>query len=166
MDMVRGMGIGRFSEAGLLEWMRFVIFRARCRIALPGRFLNRRCFRLCITVEVEPRIMKQHKCLYCCCCKNYRGKGVESGGKNKTKQETRVFASCFGWPEDRKFVEKKCVLGHPIARATSYCLLPDTFWLQASKNAFKVGSVKFANSLSPPSIVKKVRTESKRSQGT
>ena len=23
--------IGRFSEAGLLEWMRFVIFRARCR---------------------------------------------------------------------------------------------------------------------------------------
>ena len=22
---------------------------------------------------------------------------------------------------------KKCVLGHPIARATSYCLLPDTF---------------------------------------
>ena len=23
--------IGRFSEAGLIEWMRFVIFRARCR---------------------------------------------------------------------------------------------------------------------------------------
>ena len=22
--------------------------------------------------------------------------------------------------------EKKCVLGHPIARATSYCLFPDT----------------------------------------
>ena len=22
---------------------------------------------------------------------------------------------------------KKCVLGHPTARATSYCLLPDTF---------------------------------------
>ena len=22
---------------------------------------------------------------------------------------------------------KKCDLGHPIARATSYCLLPDTF---------------------------------------
>ena len=49
---------------------------------------------------------------------------------------------------------KKCVLGHPIARATSYCLLPDTFWLRASKNAFKVGSVKFANLLSPPSIKK------------
>ena len=51
---------------------------------------------------------------------------------------------------------KKCVLGHPIARATSYCLLSD----------IKVGSVKCANSLSPPSIVKKVRTGSKSSQGT
>jgi len=27
--------------------------------------------------------------------------------------------------DDREFVEK-CVLGHPIAQATSYCLLPDT----------------------------------------
>ena len=60
----------------------------------------------------------------------------------------------------------KCVLWHPIARATSYCLLPDTLCLRASKNVFKVGSVKFANSLSPPSIVKKVRTGSKSSQGT
>ena len=61
---------------------------------------------------------------------------------------------------------KKSVLGHPIARATSYCLFPDTFWLPASKNFFKVGSVKFENSLSPPSIVKKVRSGSKSSQGT
>ena len=35
-----------------------------------------------------------------------------------------------------------------------------------SKNAFKIGSVKFANSLSLSSIVKKVRTGSKGSQGT
>ena len=57
---------------------------------------------------------------------------------------------------DQKIVSlwKNCVLGHPIARATSYCLLPDTFSLQVSKNAFRFGSVKFANSLSPPSIVK------------
>ena len=33
------------------------------------------------------------------------------------------------------------------------------------QNVFKVGSVKFANSLSPPSIVKRVR-KSKSSQGT
>ena len=53
-----------------------------------------------------------------------------------------------------------------IARATSYCLLPDTFWLRAFKNAFKAGTENFANSLSPPSIVKKVRTGNKNSQGT
>ena len=34
------------------------------------------------------------------------------------------------------------------------------------QNVFKVGSVKFANSLSPPSIVKKVPTGSKSSQWT
>ena len=66
---------------------------------------------------------------------------MEGGEKN-------VFASFFGL--------EKCVWGHPIARATSF----------ASKNAFKLGSVKFANSLSPPSIVKEVRTGSKSSQGT
>ena len=34
------------------------------------------------------------------------------------------------------------------------------------KNAFNIGSVKFSNSLSPHSIVKKVRTGIKSSQGT
>ena len=68
--------------------------------------------------------------------------------------------------EREKKKEKKSFSGHPVARATSYCLLPDTFGLQVSKNVFKVGSVKFANLLSPPSIVKKVRTGSKSSQGT
>ena len=36
---------------------------------------------LCITVEVEPRIVKQYKCHHCCSCKNYRGKGMEGGKK-------------------------------------------------------------------------------------
>ena len=54
---------------------------ARGRSALPGWFLSRRCFMLCITVEVEPRIAKQWKCQYCCSCKNYRGKGMEGGKK-------------------------------------------------------------------------------------
>ena len=47
----------------------------------PGRFLSRRCFTLCITMEVEPRFAKQYKCLYCCSCKNYRGKGMQGGKK-------------------------------------------------------------------------------------
>ena len=36
---------------------------------------------LCITMEAEPRIAKQYKCHHCCSCKNYQGKGMESGGK-------------------------------------------------------------------------------------
>ena len=50
---------------------------------------------------------------------NLPGKG--DGGWTKS-----VFASFLGRLEDREFVEK-CVLVHPIARAISYCLLPDTF---------------------------------------
>ena len=49
--------------------------------SLPGRFLSRHCFMLCITMEVEPRIAKQYKCHRCCSCKNYRGKGMEGGKK-------------------------------------------------------------------------------------
>ena len=63
-----------------------VIFRARSRERSqrhfsPGRFLSRRCFTLCITMKVEPRIAQQYKCHHCCSCKNYRGKGMESGKK-------------------------------------------------------------------------------------
>ena len=54
---------------------------ARGRSALLGRYLSRRCFTLCMTVELEPRIAKQYKCQYCCSCKNYRGKGMEGGKK-------------------------------------------------------------------------------------
>ena len=76
---------------------------------------------LCITVEAEPRIAKQYKCQYCCSCKIYRGKGME-GGKKVSYNLRRFLA-------DQKISSswKKCVSGHPIARATSYCLLPDTF---------------------------------------
>ena len=148
-----------------LSWFRRV--NTRCNLSrrksrkvaasLPGRFLRRHCFMLCITMEVQPKIAKQYKCRHCCSCKNYRRVGIF----------VLFFLSfSFFWPEDREFVKKKCVLGHPIARATSYCLLPDTFWLRASKSVFKAGCVKLANSMSPPSIVKKVRTGSKSSQGT
>ena len=56
--------------------------------SLPSRFLSRRCFTLCITMEVQPRNAKQYKCQHCCSCKNYWGKG--DGGWKKS-----VFASFF-----------------------------------------------------------------------
>ena len=71
--------IGRFGEAGLHEWMPFVIFRARSR-ERSQRHFRADCFTVCITVEVEPRTAKQYKCQYCCSCKNYRGKGMEGVG--------------------------------------------------------------------------------------
>ena len=75
-------------------------------------------------------IAKQYKFQLCCSCRKYRGKGMEV----KKEEKRSVFASFFGWPEDREFVErkkkKKSVLGHPKARAASYCLFPDTFWLR------------------------------------
>ena len=86
------------------------------------------------------------------------------GGKRKEK--TKVSLHNFSADQKNASSWKKCRLGHHIARATSCCLLPDTFLLRAFKNAFKVGSANVANSLSPPSILKKVRTGSKSGQGT
>ena len=73
---------------------------------------------LCIIMEGEPRIAKQYNCHCCCSCKNYQGKGMEGGKK----------CLCL-FLADQKIASlwKKCILGHPVARATSYCLLPDTF---------------------------------------
>ena len=88
---------------------------------LLGRLLSRCCFTLCMTTKAEPKIAKQYKCHQCCSCKNYRGKGMEGGKK--------VSLHCFLADQKIAISWKKCVLGHTIAQATSYCLLPDTFWL-------------------------------------
>ena len=124
-----------------LPWSWFAPVNALCNLLckkswevaawLQGWFLSRRCFMLCITTEVEPKIAKQYKCHHCCSCKNYRGKGMK--GKKKVSW-------CHFLADQKIAISwKKCVLGHPIAQATSYCLLPDTFWLRAFKNAFEVG---------------------------
>ena len=136
----------------VVQWSWFAWVNALCNLlrkkswevtaSLPDRFLSRRSFTLCITREVEPRIAKQYKCHHCYSCKNYRGKGKEGGKKMSLHCFLAVQKIASSW--------KKCVLGHPMAWATRYCLFPDTFWLWASKNVFKVGSVKCTNSLSPP----------------
>ena len=113
----------------IVHWSWFARVNALCNLlhkklrevtaSLLSWFLSRRCFTMRITMEAEPRIAKQHKCHHCCSCKNYHGKGMEGGRKGLWV----IFLA-----------DQKIVLGHPIARATGYCLLPDTFWLQASKN--------------------------------
>ena len=157
------------SSYWAVQWSWFARVNALCNLpckklqkvtaSILGQFLSRLCFMLCIAMDVKPKTEKQYNCHHCCSCKNYWEKGMEGGKK--------VSLYHFFWLTRRSRIRgKKCVWGHPIAWATSYCLLPDTFWLQASKNAFKVGSVIFANLLSSPSIVKKVHTTSKSSQGT
>ena len=148
--------------------MPFVIFRARSRErsqSLPGQFLSRRCFTLCITMEVEPRIAKQYKCHHSVLqLQKITG---EEGGRWRGEKKCLCVASVWLTRRSRISGEKmRFAASFSVARAASYCLLPDTFRLRASKNAFKVVRTKFANSLSPPSVVKKVRTGSKSSQGT
>ena len=74
-----------------VQWSWFAWVNALCNLlrkkswvvaaSLPGWFLCRHCFTLCITMEVEPRIAKQYKCHHCCACKKYCGKGMEGGKK-------------------------------------------------------------------------------------
>ena len=65
---------GQFSETGLHDWTSFTIFctrsRERSQLSLPGQFLSRCWFTLCITMEAELRIAKQDQCHHCCNCKN------------------------------------------------------------------------------------------------
>ena len=127
-------------------------------VSLLGRFLSRRCFTLCITMEVEPRIAKQYKCHHCCNCK--KSVPGKRGGGLKKKCLWRFLA-------DQKMAsswEKKRVLGHPIAQAHTACCQTHSDD-RPPKMPLNFGSVKITNSLSPPSIVKKVHTGSKSSQG-
>ena len=80
-----------FPAYWAVQWSWFARVNAPCNLSrkksrevtasLPDPFLSRRCFTLCITMEIEPRIVKQYECHHCCSCKNYRGKGMEGGEK-------------------------------------------------------------------------------------
>ena len=117
-----------------VQWSWFARVNALCNLSrkksrevaasLPGRLPSRHCFTLCITMEVELELRNSTNASTVAVAKISRGRGWRVGKK----------AYYFGWP-DHEFVEK-CILGHLIARATSYCLLPDTLWLRASKKWF------------------------------
>ena len=87
-------------------------------------------------------------------------------GKGDGGWEKKCLCIIFGRPEDCEFMEKMCCGASYITSNKLLLVARHILSTGASKNAVKVGSVKFANSLSPPSIVKKVRTGSKSSQGT
>ena len=127
--------------------------------SLPGRFLSRRCFTLCIIMEVEPIIAKQHKCHHCRSSKNYHGKGWSV--------EKKCLCVVLQWLTSRSRVRgEKNRSGASYSTSNKLLLVVRHILTTGLQTVFEVGSVKFANSLSPPSIVKKVRTGSKSSQGT
>ena len=78
-----------------------------------------------------------------------------------------VFASFFGWPEDRKFGEK-VYFRASYSMSNKLLVVARNILTTGLENVFKVGSVKFANSLSPPSICEEIflRTRSKISHRT
>ena len=101
-------------------------------MSLPGQFLSRRCFALCITMETEPKIAKQYKCHHCCTCscKNYRGKGMEGGEKGVWRVgKKKCLCIVFQLTRRLRVCGKNAFWSIIIhrAQATSYCLLPDTF---------------------------------------
>ena len=91
-----------------VQWSWFARVNALCNLlrkksrevtaSLLGWFLSRRCFTLCITMEVEPRISKLYKCHHRCSCKNYWGKGIVGGKK--------VSLRCFWLTRGSQFHEK------------------------------------------------------------
>ena len=89
--------------------MPFVIFLHKksreVAASLPGQFLSRRCFMLCITMEFEPRIAKQYTTTVAV---------AKITGERGWRVGKKCLCVIFGSPEDCEFV-KKCVLGHPIA---------------------------------------------------
>ena len=66
--------------------------------ATSGPISEQAWFTLCITTKVKPRIVKEHKCHYCCVCKNYRGEMIED--------EKNVFLHWFSASEDCEGVDK------------------------------------------------------------
>ena len=78
-------------------------------------------------------------------------------------REKSVFVSLFGRTDGREFVGKKTRFEASCSTRDKLLLVARHILTTGLQNAFKVGSVKFANSLSPPFIVKKVRIGSKSS---
>ena len=82
------------------------------------KFLSRRCFTLCIRMDVEPRIAKLYKMAQQLLWQELHRKGgwrMEKKCLHRFSHDQKIASV---WPE--------CNV-HPTARAISYCLLQDTF---------------------------------------
>ena len=150
---------GQFREAGLHEWMPFVISRARShersQLPLPGWFLSRPWFMLCVTWNLN---LQPWSSTNATAVAFARLTGERWWRKCKKKKCLHRFL------DDQKIVSlwKKCIFLHSVASATSSCLLSDTL-TTGLQNAFKDGC-KLCE-FTVPAFHCKVRTGRKNSQG-
>ena len=148
--------IGWFSEAGLHEWMPFVTFRTRsCE-------KSQHHFRADFWVGVASRCELN---LELWSSTNATTVAVAKITWERGWRVEKNVCVVFGWAEDRKFM-RKMQFGASYSTSNKLLLVARHILTMGLQKCLKVGSVKFANSLSPPSIVKKVHTGSKSSQGT
>ena len=153
LSPISGGLIGRFSKAGLHEWIPFIIFHARSQersqLPLPGWFLSRHWFMVCITMELASRIVKLYKCHYCCIFQNLQGKGYQ-GWK---KVSLHHFSADL--KKDWECMDPFCVFLASYSTSNKLLLVARhilTTDLQKCLQSWHC----HANSLSPPAIVKKV----------
>ena len=115
--------------------MPFVIFPARSRSVTSGSISEwalLHAVKHASTMEAEPRIAKQDKCHHCCSCKKLPGKGdVWWGKKGALRRFWADQKIASSWEK-----ENRSVWGHPIARATRYCLLPDILTTSLQKSLY------------------------------
>ena len=95
--------VGRFNEAGL-QWVNELcnLSRKKSRevaASLPGRFLSRRCFTLCITMDVDPELRSNTNATTVAVAK--------ITGERWQRVEIKVYLRrFFRWPDVRDFVGK------------------------------------------------------------
>ena len=112
--------IGQFSETGLHDWTSFAVFCTRSheglQLSLPGWFLSRCWFTLCITMEVA----KQDRCQAgqmppLLQLQKLQGKGDGGWKKVSLHHFLADQKSASSWKKMRFWASTSC------------CLLPDTF---------------------------------------
>ena len=150
-----------------VQWSWFAWVNAFCNlshkklqkvaVSLQGWFLSRRCFTLCITMEVESRIAKQYKCHHCCSCKKTTGERGWRVGKSVC---VNIWLTKRSWVCEKKCFRASYSMSNKLLRVARHIL---TTSLQKCLSSWQCKIRKFTVTTFH---WKKVCTRSKSSQGT
>ena len=148
-----------------VQWSWFAWVNALCNLSrkklwevaasLSGWFLCRCCFML--------RVIQWELNLELWSSTNATTVAVAKITWERGWRVEKKFCIVFGWAEGRKFM-RKMRFGASYSTRNKLLLVARHILTTGLQKCLKVGSVKFANLLSPPSIVKKVCIGSKSSK--